>query len=393
MHQTLSNNLTSMENQLTDKIPEKNCLSKTNFNNLFFGKLDVTPFRNFGNLFLRPEDERGCFSKPATQYSFPNTNNPILEDNSNDAFHVPDSEIPNSESKPVKLQYFYNDRAKTILNLPKPIEHSSILLEEFPKIDKRPTYHTFKLKAKRKFRQIGTSALYEFYEGNDLLYEAIQSPHEKGVFEIIAHQKNKERQQFPLDSFSNQRRRTSQSIVAASNLLTKKQAISTSMKLDDISISGNRIIASLSMLDEKGSEFILDIGHKNKTPLLNVQFISTDHKNVYREAVVTFFLTKMSQTSTLRPYDSSSPSAEKVQRLRSQMPSFDAAGQARFTFNENKFYLESIKNMNLYNRHQNKVYLSIRKTNMDELEIDTFLQTNALWLFAIALSDEISTVH
>lgn len=109
--------------------------------------------------------------------------------------------------------------------------------------------------------------------------------------------------------------------------------------------------------------------------LLTIKYQPTE-KHLFRSVTVNFMF--------------SSPD-KKPQRLRSRDPSIDIDDKPVYNFG-NKFYLESIRNMVLYSRHQDKDYITVRKTDDNELQIDTMFRANILWLVAICLSDAISSV-
>ena len=109
--------------------------------------------------------------------------------------------------------------------------------------------------------------------------------------------------------------------------------------------------------------------------LLTIKFQPTQ-RHLFRSAVVNFMF---------------SSSDKKPQRLRSRDPPLNSDDKPVYNFS-GKFYIESIRNMILYSRHQDKDYIAVRKTDTDELQIDTMFRANILWLVAISLADAISPV-
>lgn len=109
--------------------------------------------------------------------------------------------------------------------------------------------------------------------------------------------------------------------------------------------------------------------------LLTIKFQPTP-RHLFRSAIVNFMF---------------SSADKKPQRLRSRDPPLNSDDKPVFNFG-NKFYIESMRNMILYSRHQDKDYIAVRKTDENELQIDTMFRANILWLVAISLSDAISPV-
>ncbi|OHT09902.1 hypothetical protein TRFO_04453 [Tritrichomonas foetus] len=198
-----------------------------------------------------------------------------------------------------------------------------------------PTYH---LIARRKYRETGKTARYVFTDGNKAIYEARQNRKHIRIFDIFT----------------------------ASQFDSPKPP--SSLNQD--------IVASLIM-DENGKEFSFRKYNRRGPQILEVKFAATS-SHYYRSATVTFMY--------------STSSEKKPQRLRTKTPNFDNDGKPVFEFEGNKFYMDSPRNMNLYSRHQNKTYISIRKTDSKELEIDIFFRANLLFLVAISLADAISPV-
>lgn len=109
--------------------------------------------------------------------------------------------------------------------------------------------------------------------------------------------------------------------------------------------------------------------------LLTIKYQPTP-KHLFRSVIVNFMF---------------SSTDKKPQRLRSRDPIINSDDRPIYNFG-NKFCMESMRNMVLYSRHQDKDYIAVRKTDLNELQIDTMFRANILWLVAISLSDVISPV-
>ena len=133
-------------------------------------------------------------------------------------------------------------------------------------------------------------------------------------------------------------------------------------------------VAALIMA-ENNADFSFRKFNQRGPELVKIQF-SAAPVHTFRNATVTFMYASTDK---------------KPQRLRSREPPLDTENKPIYNF-DNKPFIESIRNLIFYSRHQDKNYIAVRKTAENELQIDTMFHSNILWLVAICLSDAISPV-
>ncbi|KAK8875337.1 hypothetical protein M9Y10_005502 [Tritrichomonas musculus] len=269
------------------------------------------------------------------------------------------------------------------------------------KINNKATLlRTYRLITKRKYREVGRTAHFIFTDGENILFDIYQNKQQTNLFDIYTAN-------FTLDM----------STKLGINLNQKQDLSSQSTSQSHCNISLPKLpIATVLMEDTKGSVFFLYKPNIKGQLLLKVQYIKTIFTGYYRSTIVTFHK-NISHDISISQYSSSQPTlpssgsssvsllfetsssedsnikTDTKQRLWSQQPPLDKNGHPVFSFPDNLFFVDSIRNMNLCNKDSDKTYISIRKVASDKIEIDTYFRANLLWLVGIALSDCISSIH
>lgn len=278
------------------------------------------------------------------------------------------------------------------------------------------TYH---LTAKRRFRGIGKTAHYIFTEGEQILFNIYQNKQQPNLFEVYSTDELSTPENIKAKITTNDPKSSSP---------PKSQQIQTGQTLTSINqscASGQNPntkfakcpVAILQMLDKKGGQFMFYKDNLNGDLLLKIQYIKTNYSGYYRTTVVTFHkndsIIAVSSTAPDQHSFSQPPSISnsavalhdlgtnssvsvnnesKKQRLWSKQPQLNEDGKPSFVTANNPFIIESIRNMDLCKKDQDKVYVSIRKTDQDVLKIDTFFKASVLWFVGISLSDALSSV-
>lgn len=295
---------------------------------------------------------------------------------------------------------------------------------------------TFHLITKRKYRSTGRSAHYVFTDGENILFNIYQSHQQVNLFEVytdvqapifaasssgvksalILPKKN-------LNETETTQINRSKSSIKSTQIQTAKSITSTNLAShvpnQNLSLQiTNPPVATLHMIDNKGSQFLFYKNNTNGELILKIQYIKTSYTGYYRSTIVTFHkkdscknvhpgipsqhyfsepqsatsstfeLSGLSSESTLLP-----DNENKKQRLWSKQPALNDEGKPEFSCPGNRFFFESIRNMNLCKKNQDRIFISVRKTDQNELEIDTYFRANLLWLVGIALSDVLSSVY
>lgn len=279
---------------------------------------------------------------------------------------------------------------------------------------------TFHLVAKRKYRDTGKSAYYIFTDGERTIFNIYQNNQQANLFEVYT-----ESQSASLFSSSSLKVKSmtylpqkSTTEIHDTKSKTKSTQIQAGKSITNASLNThvteqiqplNLPVATLHMVDNKGSQFLFYKNDTNGELILKIQYIKTNFTGIYRSTVVTFhkndhFSNHMShmQSASSSSFSltdvSDSESAftindNKKQRLWSKQPPLNQDGNPAFVSSEGRFFIESIRNFNLCKKNHDKIFISVRKTDQNELEIDAFFKANLLWLVGIALSDALSSVY
>lgn len=291
---------------------------------------------------------------------------------------------------------------------------------------------TFHLITKRKYRSTGRSAHYVFTDGESTLFNIYQNNQQANLFEVytdvqapifaasssgvkstlILPKKN-------LNEAESTQINRSKSSIKSTQIQTAKSITSTNVAShvpnQNLSFQiTNPPVATLHMIDNKGSQFLFYKNNTNGELILKIQYIKTSYTGYYRSTIVTFHKKDSyrnvpsqhyfsePQSATSSTFELSGISTEstfppdnenKKQRLWSKQPLLNDEGKPEFSCPGNRFFFESIKNMNLCKKNQDRIFISVRKTDQNELEIDTYFRANLLWLVGIALSDVLSSVY